>query len=64
MSGVARVAVELGEVVAAKQPLAVIADAIGSRERVVRAAIPAVVIGRSELPVVHRGDALVHLGHL
>jgi predicted deacylase len=64
MSGVARVAVELGDIVAAKQPLAVIADAIGSRERVVRAPVPAVVIGRSELPVVHRGDALVHLGHL
>lgn len=64
MSGVARIKVELGEVVARRQRIAVVADAVGSTERAVRATSAGVVIGRTELPVVHRGDALVHLAPL
>lgn len=64
MSGVARVVVDLGEHVHRNQPLAVITDAIGSHERHLRSASSSIVIGRNEQPVVHRGDALVHLAHL
>lgn len=60
-SGVARLLVELGQVVTARQPIAVVADAYGSTERILRATGDAVVIARLEQPVVHRGDALVHL---
>jgi uncharacterized protein len=63
MSGVARPRVDLGETVEPGQALAVVADAIGSRQREVRSRWAGIVIGRSEQPVVHRGDALVHLGH-
>lgn len=64
MSGVARIKVELGEVVVKRQRIAIVADAVGSTERAVRASTPGVVIGRTELPVVHRGDALVHIAPL
>lgn len=64
MSGVARIKVELGEVVVRRQRIAIVADAVGSTERSVRASSPGVVIGRTELPVVHRGDALVHIAPL
>jgi predicted deacylase len=64
MSGVARLRVDLGDEVHDRQPLAVVGDAFGSRERVLRARGPGVVVGRNELPVVHRGDALVHLAQL
>jgi predicted deacylase len=61
-SGVARLDIELGEFVVARQTLGLVADAIGSRERVIRASRAGVIIGRNESPVVHRGDALVHIG--
>lgn len=61
-SGVARLDVELGEFVEPRQALGVVADAIGNRERVIRARTAGVVIGRNESPVVHRGDALVNIG--
>lgn len=64
MSGVARIKVELGDIVIRRQRLAVVADATGSTERAVRAGSAGIVIGRTELPVVHRGDALVHLAAL
>ena len=64
MSGVARVAVELGQTVERRELLAIITDAVGSRERIIRATMRGIVIGRNELPIVHRGDALVHLGQL
>ena len=63
MSGVARVLVELGDHLQPDQPVAVITDAIGSHERYLRAQRASIVIGRNEQPVVHRGDALVHLAH-
>ena len=64
MSGVARVLVNLGDHIDADQPLAIITDAVGSRERRVRAPSPSIVVGRNEQPVVHRGDALVHLADI
>lgn len=63
-SGVARILTELGETVSARQPIAVVSDAYGSTERVIRATQPSIVVARLEQPVVHRGDALVHLAPL
>jgi predicted deacylase len=60
-SGVCRVLVDLGEQVSAGHPIAVVADAYGSTERTVRAPTASIVIARLEQPVVHRGDAIVHL---
>ncbi|MGF1596302.1 MAG: succinylglutamate desuccinylase/aspartoacylase family protein [Acidimicrobiales bacterium] len=64
MSGLARIRVQLGDVVQAEQTVAVVGDAIGAHPRFVRAREPALVIARSEFPVVHQGDALVHLAPL
>jgi len=61
-SGLARLDVDLGDRVTEREPIGVVADAIGTSERVVRAGKTGVVIGRNESPVVHRGDALVHIG--
>ncbi|MGI8793918.1 MAG: succinylglutamate desuccinylase/aspartoacylase family protein [Acidimicrobiales bacterium] len=63
-SGVARVLVKLGDNVVVGQNIAVVADAIGSKESVVHARRSGVVIGRNERPVVHGGDALVHIAHV
>lgn len=60
-SGVARLEADLGEWVEATQVLGVVSDAIGSTERKVKARKAGVVIGRNESPVVHRGDALLHV---
>ncbi len=61
-SGLARLDVDLGEQVTDGDPIGVVADAIGTTERVIRASRTGVVVGRNESPVVHRGDALVHIG--
>jgi predicted deacylase len=61
MSGLVRMVAELGETVNPRQPLAVVADAVGTNEKVLRARSTGIVIGRSEQPVTNRGDALVHL---
>lgn len=61
-SGLARLDVELGDRVEARQPIGAVADAIGNNQRVLRAAKAGYVIGRNESPVVHRGDALIHVG--
>lgn len=61
-SGIARVVVGLGEHVSPRQTVAIVTDAYGSSERTIRARSASVVIGLNERPVVHQGDALVHLG--
>lgn len=61
MSGLARLGVPLGTRVAAGQAIGVVSDAIGSTERVVKTRKAGIVVGRNESPVVHRGDALVHI---
>ncbi|MEQ8841636.1 MAG: M14 family metallopeptidase [Acidimicrobiales bacterium] len=60
-SGLARLDVELGDTVTERQTIGVVADAIGTTQRPIRAPRAGVVIGRNESPVVHRGDALVHI---
>ncbi|MEZ5246884.1 MAG: succinylglutamate desuccinylase/aspartoacylase family protein [Acidimicrobiales bacterium] len=61
-SGLVRLEVNLGDEVETRQPIGAIADAIGNNQRILRAVKGGYVIGRNESPVVHRGDALVHVG--
>lgn len=61
MSGLARLTAPLGAFVAAGDQVGVVSDAIGTMERVVKTRTAGFVIGRNESPVVHRGDALLHI---
>jgi len=51
-----------GEVVAAGELLAVIAGPFGETEAPLAAPAGGIIIGRSVMPVVNEGDALIHLG--
>src|SRR5699024_1185004 len=63
-SGILRSVVELGEYVAYNQTLAYVADPFGQDEVVVRAEHAGIVIGRSNLPLAHAGDALYHVARV
>ncbi|MES1943407.1 succinylglutamate desuccinylase/aspartoacylase [Salinisphaera sp. PC39] len=60
-SGILRSVVELGARVVKGQTLALVADPFGEKEVEVRAEHAGVVIGRSNLPLAHAGDALYHV---
>jgi hypothetical protein len=60
-SGIALIAVELGQPVGRGEPLAVIHDSLGKRLSRVRAPFDGTVIGLTQHPLVLQGDALVHL---
>ncbi len=60
-SGLLRSATALGSSVREGQVLGVVADPFGENEVEVRASIGGVVIGRSNIPLVHEGDALFHI---
>ena len=60
-SGIALVEVELGERVQRGDQLAVVHDSLGRRLSRARAPFDGIVIGRTEHPLVHQGDAIVHL---
>jgi uncharacterized protein len=51
----------LGDILSEGQSLATIADAFGTGKRIVRANQRGIVIGLSVNPVVHKGDALIHV---
>ena len=51
----------LGDSVAKGQQMAVISDPLGDAEYPVPAPFDGIVIGRSNLPLAHEGDALVNL---
>src|SRR5699024_4997608 len=63
-SGILRSLVELGEYVQRDQALAYVADPFGQDELVVRAEHDGIVIGRSNLPLAHAGDALYHVARV
>ncbi len=63
-SGIFRAAVALGSHVAEGDVLGRIADPFGGRERPVKASAGGLVIGRTNLPLVHEGDALYHIGRV
>jgi hypothetical protein len=60
-SGLLRSATALGSAVSDGQLLGVISDPFGENEVEVRASASGVVIGRSNIPLVHEGDALFHI---
>lgn len=61
-SGILRTGIGLGDHVRKGQILGVIGDPYGENEVEVRADREGVVIGRLNLPLVHEGDALFHVG--
>ena len=62
-SGILRVLIPLGAKALKGSVLGVIADPLGQSEYQVKAAAEGIVIGRTNLPLVHEGDALFHLAY-
>lgn len=62
--GLARFEVVPGSVVEEGQTLAVVSDPLGVEHVEIRSPLAGVVIGMAQNPVVHGGDALVHVGKL
>ena len=60
-SGILRTAVPLGARVKQGDRLGVVSDPLGDEENEVPAPYSGVVIGRTNLPLVHAGDALFHV---
>lgn len=60
-SGIVSVKVKLGERVSQNQKLASISDPLGDEQDDVLAPFDGIVIGRSNLPLAHEGDALIHV---
>ncbi|MEL7207157.1 MAG: succinylglutamate desuccinylase/aspartoacylase family protein, partial [Actinomycetota bacterium] len=63
-SGIAGLDVELGDVVAKGDTVATVHDPFGKRLGRVNARRSGMVIGHTQLPLVNRGDALVHVADL
>ena len=62
-SGIVTGKVPLGSRVVKGQTLATISDPLGEDEEGVIAPNDGIVIGRSNLPLAHEGDALFHVGY-
>ncbi|MCA9244505.1 MAG: succinylglutamate desuccinylase/aspartoacylase family protein [Phycisphaerales bacterium] len=60
--GLLRLTVEEGQSVKAGQELGTIADPFGEHATPVTAPFAGLIIGRTENPVIHDGDAIIHLG--
>ena len=63
-TGIVQMEVALGQVVADDERLGGLSDSFGRRLRLVRADRAGVVIGRTEAPLVNRGDAIVHIAEI
>lgn len=61
VSGIVRTRIKLGDRVDAGDELAVIADPFGENEVSVRPDFSGIVIGRSLLPLIHEGEAIINL---
>jgi predicted deacylase len=64
ISGILRMKVPLGGRVAKNSKIGEIADPFGDEEVEIRSPVSGIVIGRLNLPLVHRGDAVIHIAHL
>lgn len=62
--GILRLDVQEGEMVKAKQVIGRVSDPFGEEASILKAPCRGLVIGMTLNPVVHAGDAVVHLGHL
>lgn len=60
-TGILQLDADLGDEVEQGQRLGGLSDSFGRRLRLVRADHAGIVIGRTEAPLVNRGDALVHI---
>ncbi|HWJ80882.1 MAG TPA: succinylglutamate desuccinylase/aspartoacylase family protein [Nocardioides sp.] len=60
-TGILHLEVELGQYVEAGRRLGGLSDTFGRRVRLVHADRPGIVIGLTRAPMVHAGDALVHI---
>lgn len=63
-SGMVHLDCKLGDQVSKGDKLGGLFDGFGKRVRLVHADRPGLVIGRTEAPVVNRGDAVVHIAEL
>lgn len=63
-SGILRLAVSLGSFVGKGDLLGYVADPYGGNEAVIHSPNSGVIIGRTNLPLVHEGDAVIHLARL
>lgn len=63
-SGILRTTVQLGQRVRAGERLGLISDPFGESETETPAAFDGIVIGRTNLPLVHEGDALFHVARV
>jgi uncharacterized protein len=63
-TGILRTSVEPGQRVNPGQVLGIIADAVGGSRSTVKSPFAGVVIGHTQHPLVHSGDALFHLADL
>ena len=61
MSGIVSKKVALGTRVAQEQRLAVVGDPLGGEEETIAPPFDGIVIGRSNLPLAHEGDALFNV---
>jgi len=61
MSGMFRTKIKLGAVIEKGDRIGYVADPFGTEEEMVRAPVDGVVIGLLNNPLVHRGDAIVHI---
>jgi hypothetical protein len=63
-SGILRMKVPLGGRVARNSRIGAIADPFGGEEEDIRSPVSGMVIGRLNMPLVHQGDAVIHIAHL
>lgn len=61
-SGIVSGKARLGSTVGKGQKLAVISNPLGEEENVVESPVDGIIIGRSNIPLAHEGDALFNLG--
>ena len=63
-SGILHMETPLGGKVAKNSRIGFIADPFGESEMEIRSPVSGMVIGRLNLPLVHQGDAVIHIAHL
>ncbi|EWT03403.1 succinylglutamate desuccinylase [Intrasporangium oryzae NRRL B-24470] len=63
-TGILQLDAALGQRVETGDRLGGLSDSFGKRVRLIRADRPGIVIGRTQAPLVNRGDALVHIGEV
>jgi hypothetical protein len=63
-SGILHMNVPLGARVGKNKKIGVIADPFGTRETVIESPVSGMVIGRLNLPLVHQGDAVIHIAQI